>query len=101
MDPDKIVSDFCAAWSRGNLDELVEAFAEDAVYHNIPMAPLVGKDAIRTFLGGLVGGIVFFLAPNSLDIVVELQGPLGPIPPWTVRAPADGSYLNLIQVKIN
>lgn len=57
MDPDKIVRDFCAAWSNGNLDELVDAFADDAVYHNIPMAPLEGKDAIRTFLGGMVGGM--------------------------------------------
>ncbi len=46
-DSEKIVSDFCKAWSRRSLDELMSFFAEDAVYHNIPMPPAKGKDAIR------------------------------------------------------
>ena len=55
-DNDAIVSDFCAAWSRGDADAIVDAFTDDAVYHNIPMDPIVGRAAIdgvvRTFLAG-------------------------------------------------
>ncbi len=49
-DNEKIVSDFCNAWSRRNLEELMSFFSEDAVYHNIPMAPAKGKDAIRNVI---------------------------------------------------
>ncbi len=44
---EKLVNDFCQAWSRMNLDEIMGYFAEDAVYHNIPMSPASGKPAIR------------------------------------------------------
>lgn len=49
-DSERIVNDFCKAWSRRNLDELMGFFAEDAVYHNIPMPPAKGKDAIRNVI---------------------------------------------------
>ncbi len=55
MDADRIVRDFCEAWGRGDVEAIVDAFADDAVYHNIPMAPCEGKAAIRTFIGGLLG----------------------------------------------
>ena len=52
--PEKVVRDFCDAWGRGNIDELMSFFAEDAVYHNIPVQPIKGKKAIadifRAFL---------------------------------------------------
>jgi limonene-1,2-epoxide hydrolase len=44
---EKIVSDFCAAWPSLNLDKIMSFIADDAVYHNIPMEPVRGKDAIR------------------------------------------------------
>ena len=53
MDADRIVRDFCAAWGRADLEAIMAAFSEDAVYHNIPMDPLRGHHAIRTFIGGL------------------------------------------------
>jgi limonene-1,2-epoxide hydrolase len=57
MDADKIVRDFCALWEQGDIDAIVAAFADDAVYHNIPMEPCVGKGAIRSFLEGFLGGM--------------------------------------------
>lgn len=57
MNPDKIVREFCAAWERGDIDAIVDAFTEDAVYHNIPMEPCCGKEAIRSFLEGFLGGM--------------------------------------------
>lgn len=50
--PERIVRDFLAAWERGDMDTLVEFFAPDAVYHNIPVPPVRGAAAIReAFLG--------------------------------------------------
>ncbi len=46
-DNETIVHDFCAAWSRKDLDELISFFAPDAVYHNMPMQPVQGTAAIR------------------------------------------------------
>ena len=46
-DAEKIVTEFCNAWPRKNIDELLGFFTDDAVYHNIPLEPAKGKDAIR------------------------------------------------------
>jgi limonene-1,2-epoxide hydrolase len=46
-DAEKIVTDFCNAWPRKNIEELLAFFTDDAVYHNIPLESAKGKDAIR------------------------------------------------------
>jgi limonene-1,2-epoxide hydrolase len=56
MDPEAIVRDFCAAFARQDAEELLGFFADDAVYHNIPFDPSVGKDAIAATLGMFVTG---------------------------------------------
>ncbi len=53
---EKIVSDFCTAWTRGNIEELMGFFTDDAVYHNIPLAPAKGKDAIRATINSFLPG---------------------------------------------
>ncbi|MGW0172232.1 limonene-1,2-epoxide hydrolase family protein [Rhodococcus sp. NPDC003322] len=60
--PDAVVTEFCARWKEADADALAEYFTEDAVYHNIPMEPVVGKGAIKDFITGFVaqfGGIDF------------------------------------------
>jgi limonene-1,2-epoxide hydrolase len=52
--PEDLVRDFCLAWSRRDADELAAYFTEDAVYHNIPMQPVEGREAIRGFLAGFL-----------------------------------------------
>jgi limonene-1,2-epoxide hydrolase len=53
-----IVTEFCAAFGAGKSpDELVAYFAEDAVYHNIPVDPAVGHDAILALLNMFMGAI--------------------------------------------
>ena len=44
---EQLIRDFCAAWVRRDIDELLAYFAPDAVYHNIPLEPLNGLQAIR------------------------------------------------------
>ena len=46
---EKLVTDFCNAWSNLNVDELLGYLSEDCFYHNIPMEPCVGHAAIRAF----------------------------------------------------
>ncbi len=42
------ISSFCDTWATRDIDALMDYFADDAVYHNIPMdPPNVGKDMIR------------------------------------------------------
>jgi len=51
--PDALVTTFCKAWSRMDADELAAFFTEDGVYHNIPMAPAEGRDAVHAMLTGM------------------------------------------------
>src|SRR5260370_20660976 len=46
-DAEKVVNEFCNAWPRKNIEEILGFFTEDAVYHNIPMEPARGQAAIR------------------------------------------------------
>src|SRR5713101_516864 len=52
-DNEQVVTEFCRAFGRMNADELIAYFAADAVYHNIPMAPLRGLEEIYESLKGL------------------------------------------------
>lgn len=51
---EKIVTDFCQAWSLMKLDEILAFMTDDAVYHNIPMQPAKGKTAIRAVIEGFL-----------------------------------------------
>ena len=53
-----VVQRFCDQWAKdGGVDTLVEYFTDDAVYHNIPVAPVTGRDAIRTTIAGFTGSV--------------------------------------------
>ncbi len=42
--------------------------------------------------------VTFYNAPNSADIFVEVEAALGSANPWTLRGPADASYLNFFRI---
>lgn len=50
---EEIITRFCAAFARMNADELIEYFAPDALYHNVPLPPLRGRAEIYESLKGL------------------------------------------------
>ena len=53
---EKIVNDFCKSFERKNIEEIMGYFSDDAVYHNMPMEPAKGKDAIRKTINSFLPG---------------------------------------------
>src|SRR6202142_672741 len=54
-DATALVLEFCDAFGKGSTpSELVEYFTDDAVYHNIPVEPAVGREAILGLLSMFV-----------------------------------------------
>ena len=51
-----LIQRFCDAWASADIPKIVDFFADDAVYHNMPIQPVQGKDAIK-------GLIEQFMAP--------------------------------------
>jgi limonene-1,2-epoxide hydrolase len=57
--PIELVRRFCAAWGKNMATaELAAFFSDDAVYHNMPFAPVIGKEAIEKH-------IVSFIRPGK------------------------------------
>ncbi len=50
-----VVEAFVAAINEKDIDSLMEFFAPDAVYHNMPMAPVSGSQAIRQVIERFIG----------------------------------------------
>lgn len=50
----EIIREFIEAWSRLDADALIEYFAADGVYHNMPAAPVSGHDNLKPFIAGFI-----------------------------------------------
>ncbi|MGH9207030.1 MAG: limonene-1,2-epoxide hydrolase family protein [Acidimicrobiales bacterium] len=53
--PLDLVRRFCDSWEVGDIEALMDFFSEDAVYHNIPMEAVTGKDNIAATINGFMG----------------------------------------------
>lgn len=62
---ERLVRDFCEAWSRRDIDELLGYFTEDAIYHNMPIDAAQGHDAIRN--------VMMLFVPLSKEISFEIM----------------------------
>ncbi len=47
-----LVLGFCAAWDRRDAESVMGMLSVDCFFHNLPVAPLVGHDAIRPVVEG-------------------------------------------------
>ena len=54
-----LVRSFCEAFERRDIEEILGYFTDDAVYHNIPVAPATGTAAIRNVLQMFLGQATF------------------------------------------
>jgi limonene-1,2-epoxide hydrolase len=62
-DPIDFVQGFCAEWGKADwsdpkaVDVIIDYFTDDAVYHNIPVDPVTGRDAIRSTIAMFTTGV--------------------------------------------
>jgi limonene-1,2-epoxide hydrolase len=95
--PIEIVRRFCAVWSNLNPDEIATFFTDDAVYHNIPMDPITGRDAIKSFIAGFAGGAkqIDFRVNNIVadgDVVLTERVDVFELPNGKVELPVMGTF---------
>ena len=64
---DDVVTEFCKLWANPDPEQLASYFTDDAVYHNIPMPPAEGREAIKEFIAG------FLAAFDGIDFKVHRQ----------------------------
>ena len=55
-DNEQVIRDFIAAWSRLDVEELVQYFCEDGTYYNMPTQPVTGHAALRPFISAFLKG---------------------------------------------
>jgi limonene-1,2-epoxide hydrolase len=76
--PMDTVCRLCAAWSDNvSTAELLAFFDEDAVYHNIPLAPIAGRDAIGNHIASFIRPGPPGIEAISLGVVhISAEGPV-------------------------
>jgi limonene-1,2-epoxide hydrolase len=95
--PTEIVTKFCDAWGDNDLDALMTFFADDAVYHNIPMEPMTGVDAIKATVTGFMQGVekiefrVLNIATNG-DVVLTERVDVFHLPGKAIELPVMGTF---------
>ncbi len=52
---DELVRRFMAAWEQRDTRFIVDCLAEDAVYHAVPLTPIVGKPAVAAWVRSFEG----------------------------------------------
>jgi limonene-1,2-epoxide hydrolase len=60
---DALVRAFMQAWERRDAEFIIGCFTDDAVYHSMPLTPIVGKAAIMEWVRGFAG-----VPPGRLEI---------------------------------
>ncbi|HEY1739405.1 MAG TPA: limonene-1,2-epoxide hydrolase family protein [Acidimicrobiia bacterium] len=95
--PTDTVRDFCAAWTRLDIDELLGYFTPDAVYHNIPVDPVVGVDAIRAMMAMFTTGVerIEFRVKNLAttgNVVMTERVDVFVQPERTIELPVMGTF---------
>ena len=95
--PLDIVQRFCDTWATGDLDALMAFFADDAEYHNIPVDPVRGVDAIRATIAGFTTGVesvVFEVRHIAAagDVVLTERVDVFTFPNGRVSLPVSGTF---------
>jgi limonene-1,2-epoxide hydrolase len=69
------VQAFIDAWNQMNWDAVIGMLSDDVVYHNIPMEPIVGREAARAFILGMqpeaVNWQLLSIAENGNKVLTE------------------------------
>ncbi len=68
-DPEHVVATFIAAIEAKDIDAAIELLADDVSYENVPMSPIVGKEAVRATLGAFLGSAAQVEWPVARQVV--------------------------------
>jgi limonene-1,2-epoxide hydrolase len=68
---EKLIRDFLGSWEDRDLDTICGAFADDAVYHNVPVKPIEGIAGIRAIFTAFLDAF----SEAKLDIVTLAAEP--------------------------
>ncbi|MEM9311934.1 MAG: limonene-1,2-epoxide hydrolase family protein [Pseudomonadota bacterium] len=77
MTPTESVESFINHWNDSDMDAMFAMCAEDIVWHNMPMAPIEGKTAMRVALGGMMASVkgcdweILSIASNGNTVLTE------------------------------
>lgn len=93
-DYEALVREFCQAWVDADHDKVVGFFTEDGVYHNIPVDPLVGHDAIRAMVDGFTNGMGLKVVEFRIDVMLS-RGSTVVTERVDIFAKADGVHVEL------
>jgi limonene-1,2-epoxide hydrolase len=96
-EPIDIVRDFCAIWAKGDYDAVMDFFTDDIVYHNIPVDPMVGKDAVRGMMAMFTTGVerIEFRVDNIAatgNVVLTERVDFFFLPDKTIELPVMGTF---------
>ena len=103
-EPIDIVRDFCAACEGGDIDAILDFFADDAVHHNMPVAAVQGKDAIRATFDMFMTGVdkiefrVLSISAAGSTVLTE-RVDVFVLPTGTIELPVMGTF-ELVDGKI-
>ena len=77
MTPAETVETFIAHWNSGDMEAMYALCAEDVTWHNIPMEPITGKEAMRAAIAGFMGPVercdweIHRIATNGQVVLTE------------------------------
>jgi limonene-1,2-epoxide hydrolase len=92
------VKAFIAAWEARDVEAILAGLAPDALYHNIPMQALKGRDAIRAFIAPFLAGAtrvewtVHHVAENAAGTVLTERTDVFVMGPKTISLPVMGTF---------
>jgi limonene-1,2-epoxide hydrolase len=96
--PTDVILRFCDEWSKGpDIDAIAEYFTDDALYHNIPVDPVVGRDAIKSMMAMFTTGVeriefrVNNIAANG-NVVLTERLDVFVLPHTTIELPVMGTF---------
>ena len=93
-----LIQRFCDEFGKGtSVDDIVDYFTDDAIYHNIPVDPAVGKDAIKATFAMFTTGVerIEFKMLNisgSGDVVMTERVDVFVLPNVTIELPVMGTF---------
>jgi limonene-1,2-epoxide hydrolase len=68
--PAEVVAAFIGAIEALDIDAAVDLLADDVSYENVPVTPIVGKEAVRSTLAGFLGPATTVEWPVLREVVV-------------------------------